>query len=204
MRYFLIGWLLLVAVVVSIAGFRGGMTRRTPVEVFPDMDRQPKLRPQTGNAFFADGQSSQPQVPFTVARGSAWADTPINTGRLPGTTNFVELNPVPVTAQVMARGQQRYEINCLPCHGPQGDGKGITTKYGMTIIANLHDPRIVRLGDGEIFNTISNGKNQMQGYAATIDIQDRWAVIAYLRALQLSHLGAIEDVPPAERAALQK
>jgi mono/diheme cytochrome c family protein len=204
MRYFIIGWLLLVAVIVSIAGFRGGVTRRTPIEVFPDMDRQPKLRPQTANGFFADGLSSQGQAPFTVARGSAWQDTPVNTGREPGTTNFIQVNPIPVTARVMARGQERFEINCLPCHGPQGDGKGITTKYGMTIIANLHDARIVRQGDGEIFNTISNGKNQMQGYGANIEIQDRWAIIAYLRALQLSHLGTIEDVPAAEQAALKK
>ena len=204
MRYFILGWLLLVAVIVSIAGFRGGMTRRTPIEVFPDMDRQPKLRPQAGNAFFPDGQSSQSNVLFTIARGSAWQDIPVNTGRLTGATNFVEVNPVPVTVALMARGEERYQINCAPCHGAQGDGKGITTKYGMTIIANLHDPRIVRLADGELFHTISNGKNQMLGYAASIDIQDRWAIIAYLRALQLSHLGVIEDVPPAEQAALQK
>lgn len=204
MRYFVIGWFLLVVIGVSVAGFRGGMSRRPPIEVFPDMDRQPKLRPQTGNAFFADGLSSQLAVPFTVARGAAWEDTPVNTGRVAGTTNFVEVNPVPVTAQAMARGRERFEINCAPCHGRLGDGKGITTKYGMTIIANLHDPRIVRQPDGEIFHTISNGKNQMQGYGANIEISDRWAIIAYLRALQLSRLGAIEDVPPAEQAALQK
>lgn len=204
MRYFIIGWLLLVGVVVSIAGFRGSMTRRTPIEVFPDMDRQPKLRPQAPNGFYQDGLSSQLQVPFTVSRESAWEDTPVNTGRITGTTNFVEVNPVPVTAQLLARGEQRFNINCSPCHGPQGDGKGITTKYGMTIIANLHDARIVRQTDGEIFNTISNGKNQMQGYAANVDIQDRWAIISYLRALQFSHLGGIDDVPAAEQAVLKK
>jgi len=204
MRYFFIGWLLLVGVVVSIAGFRGGMSRRTPIEVFPDMDRQPKLRPQTANGFYQDGLSSQPQVPFTIARESAWEDTPVNTGRITGTTNFVDVNPVPVTAQLLARGEQRFNINCSPCHGMQGDGKGITTKYGMTIIANLHDARIVRQTDGEIFNTISNGKNQMQGYAANVDIQDRWAIISYLRALQFSHLGTIDDVPAAEQAVLKK
>jgi len=204
MRYFFIGWLLLVGVVVSIAGFRGGMTRRTPIEVFPDMDRQPKLRPQTANGFYQDGLSSQPQVPFTIARENAWEDTPVNTGRITGTTNFVDVNPVPVTAQLLARGEQRFNINCSPCHGMQGDGKGITTKYGMTIIANLHDARIVRQTDGEIFNTISNGKNQMQGYAANVDIQDRWAIISYLRALQFSHLGTIDDVPAAEQAVLKK
>lgn len=204
MRYFFIGWLLLVGVVVSIAGFRGGMSRRTPIEVFPDMDRQPKLRPQTANGFYQDGLSSQPQVPFTIARESVWEDTPVNTGRITGTTNFVDVNPVPVTAQLLARGEQRFNINCSPCHGLQGDGKGITTKYGMTIIANLHDARIVRQTDGEIFNTISNGKNQMQGYAANVDIQDRWAIISYLRALQFSHLGTIDDVPAAEQAVLKK
>jgi len=77
----------------------------------------------------------------------------------------------------------------------QGDGKGITTKYGMVVIANLHDPRIVKMADGEIFQTISQGKNLMQGYAANITQKDRWAIIAYVRALQLSRLGSLDDVP---------
>ncbi len=204
MRYFLALLLLLVITVIAVAGFRGGLSRRPPIELIADMVRQPKIRPQTPNEFFPDATASRLPVAGTVARGAAFADTPYNTGRVTGTTNFVEVSPVPVTAELLARGRDRYQINCLPCHGPQGDGKGITSKYGMVVLANLHDPRIVRLADGEIFNTITNGKNLMQGYGANVPIADRWAILAYVRALQLSRLGTEQDVPAEQRAALKK
>jgi len=204
MRYFLAGFALLVALVVSVAGFRGSMTRKPPLEVFPDMIRQPKVRPQTGSEFFANQLNSRLPVVGTVARGAAYEDIPLNTGFVTGTTNFVELNPLPVSAELLARGRDRFAITCLPCHGAQGDGKGITTKYGMVVIANLHDPRIVKMADGEIFQTVSQGKNLMQGYAANITQKDRWAIIAYVRALQLSRLGSLDDVPAEHRAALKK
>lgn len=214
MRYFLASFALVVVAVISIAGFRGGLSRRPPLEIFSDMDRQPKVRPQTRNDFFADKSGSRPLIEGTVSRATPlkvgdtavypFEEHPLNTGRIPGTTNFIELNPLPVTANVLARGQQRFQISCLPCHGPQGDGKGITTKYGMVVIANLHDPRIVRMTDGEIFNTITHGKNLMQAYGANIDVPDRWAIISYVRALQLSHLASAEEVPAEHRAALPK
>lgn len=214
MRYFLAAFALVIVAVVSIAGFRGGLSRRPPIEIFSDMDRQPKIRPQTRNDFFADKAGSRSLIEGTIARATplkvgdanvyAFEEHAVNTGKVPGTTNFVELNPLPVTAQFMARGQERYQITCLPCHGTQGDGKGITTKYGMVVIGNLHDPRIVRMGDGELFNTVSHGKNLMQGYAANISVPDRWAIIAYLRALQLSHLASAEEIPAEQRAALTK
>src|SRR5262249_36809873 len=141
MRYFLLGFIFLCAVVVSIAGFRGDRSRRPPLEIFPDMDRQPKLRPQTFNEFFPDQLSSRLPVAGTVARGTPYEESQVNTGRLPGTTNFVETIPVAVTRTLLLRGQQRYDINCAPCHGPSGDGKGITSKYGMLGMANFHDGR---------------------------------------------------------------
>lgn len=204
MRYFLACFFLLVLAVVSVAGFRGCTSRRPPIELFADMVRQAKVRPQTASEFFPDAVASRLPVVGTVARNSRFEDLPINTGRMPGTTNFVELNPVPITAELLARGRERYEIHCLPCHGAQGDGKGIVPKFGMTIIGNLHDPRIVQMPDGEIYNTLSYGKNQMQGYAANLDVPDRWAVLAYVRALQLSHLASVDDVPAEQRAALEK
>lgn len=204
MRHLVLGFILLCAVVASVAGFRGGTSRRPPIEVFPDMDRQPKLRPQTLNSFFADGISSRPPVPGTVARGARYEDLPANTGRIPGTTNFVETIPVPITAQLLARGQQRYQINCSPCHGALGDGNGITKKYGMVAVRNLHEPLIVRQPDGEIFNTMTHGKNLMGAYGPNVPIEDRWGIIAYLRALQRSRLGTIEDVPEPLRATLKK
>lgn len=126
------------------------------------------------------------------------------TGRVTGLTNFVENIPIPVTAELLARGKQRFEINCQPCHGPQADGNGITKKYGMLTVANLHDKRIVELPDGEIFNTITYGKGLMYPYGPNVEPHDRWAIIAYLRTLQRSQLGDINDVPEQDRAALSK
>ncbi len=204
MRYFVLAFVLLVFVVVSIAGCRGGLSRRPPVELFADMDRQPKLRPQAANRFFANGLSSRLPVPGTIARGAPYQDLPVNTGREPGTTNFVTLLPVPITSGLLARGQERYAIHCAMCHGAAGDGKGLLAKYQMVGMANFHDQRLVVMSDGEIFNTITHGKNLMGAYGATIHPQDRWAIIAYLRALQRAHLATVDDVPEPARAGLNK
>jgi len=135
-----------------------------------------------------------------------WEDSPVTTGRNPGTTNFVELNPLPVTAELLQRGQQVFDINCAVCHSRLGDGNGTPKRIGaMAVVANLHDKRIVELTDGELFNTVSYGKGiLMPGYAGNLPIQDRWAAIAYLRALQLSRLGSLDDVPEAARGTLKK
>ena len=212
MRYFLLGFFLTVVLVVGIAGRRGSLTRRTPFEIFPDMDRQPKLRPQTKNAFFKDGLSSQLPVPGTIARGTTntFAETVLASGKLPsapGVTNWVETNALPVNAALLARGRERFNIYCSPCHGASGDGKGITSKFGMAVVGDLHDikqRRVPQQPDGEIFNTISYGKNLMQGYAAQVSIDDRWAIIAYVRALQRSHLATMEDVPADHREILTR
>ena len=214
MRYFFLIFGIVVLAVMLIAGRRGDLSRHRPIQIFPDMKRQLKLRPQTPNGFFPDGLSSHLPPPGTIAQGTPtlvagreiypFEDDPLNTGRVPGKTNFVELTPVPVSAVLLARGQQRYNIYCSPCHGQTGDGNGITKKIGaMAVVANLHDKRIVELADGEIFNTVSHGKNNMQGYAPQIPVEDRWAIIAYLRALQLSQLGTVNDLPPDLRAKLK-
>jgi mono/diheme cytochrome c family protein len=105
----------------------------------------------------------------------------------------------------MERGRQRFTINCAPCHGQLGDGNGITKKVGgMAVVANLHDRRIVEMTDGELFYVITNGRNLMGAYGPTMTTSDRWAAVAYLRALQLSRLASIEDVPQALRANLTK
>ena len=204
MRYFLLIFALAVALVVLIAGPRGGLSRKPPIQIFPDMKKQMKLLPQKDDSFFADGRGSRLPVPGTIPRGAPYQDWPVNTGRVTGLTNFVENIPVPVTEQLMARGRQRFEINCLPCHGPQADGNGITKKYAMAVVANLHDKRIVEMPDGEIFNTITYGKGLMSPYGPNVVPVDRWAVIAYLRALQRAQLGVMEDVPAEQQAALKK
>jgi mono/diheme cytochrome c family protein len=206
MRYFLAIFFLMVIAAVGVLGFRGTQFRKPPLYIFPDMEWQPKLRPQTANAFFANGLSSQLPVSGTVARSAPvqtasgpvypFEDAPINTGRVTGTTNFVELNPLPITAGLLSRGQQRFTISCSPCHGQVGDGNGITRKIGaMAVVANLHDRRLVEMTDGELFYVITNGRNLMGAYGSSLAPEDRWAVIAYLRALQLSRLGTVDDVP---------
>ena len=204
MRYFLLIFGLTIVAVMLIAGKRGDISRKPPIEVIPDMDRMPKLRPQAPNDFFADGMSSQLHVPGTIARGSAYQDIPANTGKVPGTTNWVIDIPVPVNEQLLAHGQERYGIYCAVCHSAAGDGKGITGKYGMVAMANFHDPRIVKMPDGEMFTVITYGRNLMGSYAGQIDIQDRWAIIAYVRALQRSRLAILDDVPADRREELRR
>jgi mono/diheme cytochrome c family protein len=193
-RYFLLAFFIAVALVIGIAGSRGKLSRKPPIEVFPDMDRQPKIRPQTPSSFFADGRASRLPVEGTVARGAHFLDAPIKSGLVTGTTNFVAENQLKITPQVMARGQNRYAIYCTPCHGALGDGNGITKSFGMAVVANLHDPRIVGMGDGELFYVITNGRNLMGPYASQIPVEDRWAIVAYVRALQLAALGSQEDL----------
>lgn len=213
MRYFLLIFAALILIVVGVAGRRGEFTRNRPIQIIPDMKRQLKLRPQTANSFFASGLSSQLPQPGTISQEKpllvagkevySFEDSPVNTGRATGTTNFIEVNPLPVTGQLLARGHRQFNIYCSPCHGQTGEGNGITKKIGaMAIVANLHDKRIVELADGEIFNTASNGKGVMQGYAPQISREDRWAIIAYLRTLQLSYLGVAADLTPELRAKL--
>jgi hypothetical protein len=203
------------AAVVGIAGFRGGLSRKPPIEIFPDMNRQLKLRPQEAFGFFTNGVSSQLPPAGTIARSLpiqaldgpvySFEDSPVNTGRVNGTTNFVATNPLPVNVALLQRGRERFDIYCAPCHGRTGDGNGITKKLGvMPAVANLHEQRFVVMTDGEMFNTVTHGKNTMAAYGPLMPAQDRWAVIAYLRALQLSWLGSTNDLPPAQQSDLTK
>ena len=201
MRYIFLFFALCTVVVMLIAGKRGSISRRPPIELFPDMNRQPKLRPQNVDTLFEDGRTSRLPIAGTIARGDRYQDVPENTGRVPGTTNFIDTIPVEVNEKMMARGQQRFTINCSPCHGALGDGKGITSKYGM-IPANLHDKRIVELKDGELFNTITYGKTLMGPYGANVTVEDRWAIIAYVRALQLSRNAKASELPASLREEL--
>jgi mono/diheme cytochrome c family protein len=203
------------AAVFGMLGLQGKLSRKPPLELFPDMDRQAKLRPQEPNKFFANGVSSQLAPQGTIARGEPiqtvsgkvyrFEDSPVNTGRVSGTTNFIENNPLAINETLLQHGRERFDIYCAPCHGRLADGNGITKKIGvMPAVANLHDKRIVQMTDGEIFNTVTHGKGVMGAVGPLIGVEDRWAVIAYLRALQLSQLGAIEDLTREQSAALKK
>ena len=213
--YIVLILLTVVAVGVGIAGRQGRLSRQPPIEVFPDMDRQLKLRPQQPNDFFPNSLSSQLPPRNTVARSEplqtvngpvyAFEDVPANTGRVTGTTNFVETNPLPVIGWLLQRGRERFNIYCSACHGALGDGNGINKKLGvMPTVANLQDKRIVEMADGEIFNTITFGKGLMGAHGPLVPVADRWAIVAYLRALQLSQLGSVDDLPPDQQAAFKK
>jgi len=205
MRYILLAFAVVLLATLAIAGCRGSFSRRPPIELFADMVRQGKQRPQFENDFFQDGRGSRLRPEGTVARGEPYEESAFYTGIVPGTTNFVEVNPVPVSETLLARGQERFGIFCAPCHSAVGDGNGVPKRINaMGVVANLHDKRIVMLPDGELFNTISHGKNLMSGYAAKISPEDRWAIVAYVRALQLSRLGTPDDVPPEMRGRLKK
>ncbi len=221
MKYFFLAFAAAVLAVALIAGPRGYKSTNRPFEFFPDMDRQPKVKAQVDSVFFADGLGSRPPVPGTVPLG--W-DIPVrgagekpemqhavngytaapdyfNTGKMGD--RWGDGLPVPVTAALMKRGQDRYVINCQICHGATGAGNGVTSKYGWVGIANYHDQRLVDMADGELFNTITNGKNTMYGYGGNITVVDRWAIVAYLRALQKAQLGRLSDLTPEQQAALK-
>jgi mono/diheme cytochrome c family protein len=215
MRYIFATFIVLVCCVVGVLGFRGSHFSKPPLRIFPDMENQLKLRhPQAPNGFFPNGRVSQPPVAGTVARAVPvqtvagpvlpHEDVPFNTGFVTGTTNYVEYNQLPVTAELLRRGQRQFNINCSPCHGATADGNGITRKIGaMAVVANLHDRRIVEMNDGELFYVITHGRNLMGAYGPMVTPQDRWAIIAYLRALQWSWLATPDDLPTEMRSALK-
>jgi len=211
--------IVLVGLAIGVAGFgtlglQGKLSRKPPMELFPDMDRQAKLRPMEPNHFFTNGVSSQLPPAGTIARSEAiqtasgpvyrFEEAAVNTGRIGGSSNFVEVNPLTVNLALIQRGRDRFDIYCAPCHGKLGDGNGITKRIGvMPTVANLHDKRIVEMADGEIFNTITAGKSTMAAVGPLLPAEDRWAVVAYLRSLQLSRLGTKEDLTPAQAATLK-
>jgi mono/diheme cytochrome c family protein len=229
LRGFFLIFLLLGIALVAIFGFRGQKSTGSPLEIFPDMVRQPKVRAQAPLDFFADGRGARAPVTGTVPLGyempkpqttaAPAANAPAakdyrqigfsagtdyyNTGKI-GEKNWGTGIPVEVTPQLLERGQQRFNITCAMCHGTTAAGDGITKQYGLATVVTLQDDRIRKMADGEIFNTITNGKNTMMAYGPNVMVADRWAIIAYLRALQRSQNATANDVPSEHRAELDK
>src|SRR6266704_1353572 len=221
LRGFLLISLLLTIAAVAVLGFRGEKGTNEPWEIFPDMVRQMKVRAQAPLNFFADGRGPRMPVNGTVpigyempkpqtagapeshsAAGFSVGPDYVDTGKMGN--NWGTGIPVPVTPELLERGRERFNITCAMCHGATAAGNGITKQYGLATVVSLQDERIRKMSDGEIFNTITNGKNTMMAYGPTIIVPDRWAIIAYLRALQRSQNGVIADVPPEHRADLDK
>src|SRR5215469_4919093 len=162
-----------------------------------DMANQPKNKPLSPSDFFEDGRSERPLVENTVARGSLADDALL----VPKDSNAF---PLPVDRALVERGQDRYKIFCTPCHGLQGDGNGMVAMRGMKHPPSFHADRLRQAPNGYFFDTITNGFGAMYGYSAQIPPRDRWAIIAYVRALQLSRNSKVADLPAELRERLNQ
>lgn len=161
-----------------------------------DMHDQPKFYPQRGTTFFTDGRSVRPQVENTVARGQFHEDNYFYTGIVNGQEGTAM--PFPVTLEVLQRGQERYNIYCSACHSRVGNGAGMIIQRGYSKAANFHSARVQAAPLGHFFNVITNGYGAMPDYSAQITPADRWAITAYIKALQLSQNAESTDVPSGE------
>jgi mono/diheme cytochrome c family protein len=166
-----------------------------------DMHDQPKYIPLRESTFFADGRSARPVVPGTVARDQLHDDALLYTGKVDGADATVF--PFPIDERVMARGRERFDIYCSPCHGRTGAGDGMIVRRGYRPPPSLHVDRLRLAPAGHFFDVITTGFGAMPDYAVQINAVDRWAIVAYIRALQLSEHATVADVPADQRGALQ-
>jgi mono/diheme cytochrome c family protein len=160
-----------------------------------DMGSQPKNKPLSASEFFQDGRSERPLVENTVARGAILEDDLYE----PKESNAF---PLAVDLALLERGEQRYQIFCSPCHGLQGDGNGMVAMRGMKHPPSFHQARLRQVPNGYVFDVITNGFGIMMGYSAQIPPRDRWAIVAYLRALQLSRNASATELPAELREKL--
>jgi mono/diheme cytochrome c family protein len=165
-----------------------------------DMHDAPSYDPLQESTFFPDGRASRTFVTNTVARGQLREDEHLYTGKINGqlATEF----PMPVTAAVMARGQERFDVFCSPCHGRTGEGNGMIVQRGFRQPPSYHEDRMLEQPVGYYFDVMTNGFGAMQDYAAQVPPADRWAIAAYIRALQYSRRATMDDVPADRRAAM--
>jgi mono/diheme cytochrome c family protein len=215
MRIFLAIYVFVIVAAVSVLGLRGSRSTKPPIEVFPDMDRQARYKPQAENEFFADGRNDRPVPASTVARGNFFnqaevfsadfedvrlGDTVFNQGKN-ADGSLVKRLPLEVTHELMAHGKVKFDIFCASCHGAAGDGNGVTKPYGV-LAANFHDDRLRAVEDGHIFDVITNGKGLMYPLNDRITPEERWAIVLYVRALQQSQNADAKDLSAAKRTEL--
>jgi mono/diheme cytochrome c family protein len=167
-----------------------------------DMHDQPKYQPLEYSSFFEDGRASRQLPPGVVARGHLEADTAFYKGTVGGA--LVDEFPFPVTREVLERGRERYDIYCSPCHDRTGSGRGMIVQRGFRQPPPLYDARLRDVPAGYLFQVITNGFASMPSYAPQISARDRWAIVGYVRALQLSQHATLDDVPSDRRADLEK
>ena len=214
MKYFFLSYLFVAAIIVSAFGFRGSKSELPPIEIFDDMDHQAKVKYQASSEFFADGRGGRLPVKGTVPMGFEIPSKPAANGAKPARFGFtnglgyydtgkfgdfygdglpkeITSDPMVFNDAFIKRGEERYNVNCAICHGASGNGKGVTSKFGILTAFNFMQPgnadpanALAYRPDGAIFDVIANGKGLMGGYGGNIPVRDRWAIVAYIRALQ--------------------
>jgi mono/diheme cytochrome c family protein len=191
-------------VLLALAGLLAGCSLRPgpdrpPLQVHPDMDNQPKYKPQSQSAFFGDGRAARKPVDGTIPRGQLRESDALFTGKAGG--DFLKTVPMPITEALLKRGQERFNISCAPCHGLAGAGNGIVAARSNAALvpANLHDERLRQVPDGYLFDVITNGVRSLYLLRHQITEPDRWAIVTYVRALQRSQNAAAGDVPAGQQ-----
>lgn len=204
--YIVTGILIILAIIpiLMIAKARAVKSDVTRIHPILDMDNQPKYKSQSYNPMFADRRAMRPSIPGTVARGDLQLDTHFYEGKING--EWADSLPMPINQELLKRGQERFEIYCAVCHGLDGYGNGMINKRAQELQegtwvqpTNYHTDQVRQRPDGHIFNTITNGIRNMPSYSQQIPVADRWAIVAYLRALQRSQNASPEDVPEEYR-----
>jgi mono/diheme cytochrome c family protein len=166
-----------------------------------DMQDQPRYQPFERSAFFGDQRASRPIVPGTVARGQLFENTVLQTGK--SEAGFAAEVPEKVDRALLERGRERFDIFCSPCHDRTGSGRGMIVQRGYKQPTSFHTDRMREMPAGYLFHVITNGFGVMPSYANQVPPSDRWAIVAYVRALQLSQHAGLADVPPGEREGLE-
>jgi mono/diheme cytochrome c family protein len=204
LAYCLIPIAAVVAAVVLLSGCSAGPQRSPSFRLFTDMEHQQKYQPQSESPLFADHRSNRQPPAGVVARGHLRDDDVLNTGFTPAGL-YTGKNPLTITAELLKTGQTRFNTYCTPCHDRTGSGKGIVAlRTPAWQPSNLLEDRVKTLADGYIFDTITNGRRSMPAYRFQIQSEhDRWAIVAYVRALQRATSGTVADVPENLRAGLK-
>lgn len=224
MKTFFVIWAFVVVLTVSILGFRSDKFTQPPIYIFDDMDWQAKYTAQAENTFYPDGRDDRPMVPGTAMRGYSWEtkeifvdeyrfdkaeNPPLYTGKHDD-GSWYEGFPVEVDLLMIEEGREKYQIFCAVCHGESGNGVGVlaandqrTANIGyFGNIASFHQDRLRAAPEGYIFDVITNGYNTMYPYGMKLTPEERWAVIAYVRALQLASHASVDELPPNVKTEL--
>ena len=217
MRVVIVVLTLLTGVVVSLMGYRGTVSERRPFMIITDQVIQPRFEPQGESSFFKDGRMMRTPPAGTVPFGGA--DYESDSGSPRENPDMLEADdsyyrgkqgaawvtrlPVTLDLDLLRRGQERYGIFCAPCHGATGSGNGVMTQYGLVGVATITDEFHALMPVGEYYNVITNGKGRMMAYGPQIKVHDRWAIVAYVRALMRSQNASLGDVPEGRRGELK-